>query len=106
MALGAATVVAQPKKSFSAPLDLIRLSFAGDGAYPTGGTTGFNAYVQAVVGRAVQVAAVIKDGACGVYSPIYDAVNDKLYVEDAAGAEVAAQTDLSGTTFRLLVLAF
>ena len=104
MAIGAITVASDIAKAASAPLGVAELSFAGDGAYPTGGTANFQAAVRTKMGRAVTVLGCIKSGACGVYTPIYDKVNDKLYVEDAAGAQVANATDLSATTFKLLVL--
>lgn len=106
MALGTGTVTGQYKKSASAPLDVIHISFAGDSSYPTGGTIEFQAYVRALLGRDVTIAAVTKAAATGVYTAIYDIANDKLYVEDAAGAEVGDETDLQATTFSLIVFCY
>ena len=106
MALGTATVVGQYKKSASAPLDVVQLSFAGDTAYPEGGTTEFQAYVRAALGRDVSVAGVIKAAATGVYTPIYDVANDTLYVEDQDGVQVVTDTDLQATTFSFLVFCY
>jgi uncharacterized protein YhaN len=55
------------------------------------------------VGRPVDPLYVVKCAASGVYTAVYDKANDKLYVEDAAGAEVTAATNLSGTSFKLMV---
>jgi len=104
MALQTGTLVADQRKSASAPLGVARISFGGDDSYPNpGGTATFQAYVRALLSRDVSVISVSKAAACGVYTPIYDAANDKLYVEDAAGAQVANETDLSATTFILNV---
>lgn len=106
MALGTGTVTGQYKKSATAPLDVIHLSFAGDDSYPTGGTANFQAYVRALLSRDVTVAAVTKAAATGVYTAIYDIANDKLYVEDAAGSEVGNGTDLQATTFALVLFCY
>ena len=96
------------------------IHFAGDGAYPTGGTASFKAFVQAIVkayndslgdaiirgGDSVTPIFVV-DQDCGQYVPFYDLANDKLKVLDggsATRAEVSAATDLSGTTFKLVVV--
>lgn len=101
MALGTITVAEQQRKMASAPLGVARLTFLGDDSYAAGGTVGFQALVRAALLRDVTVICVAKGGPTGVYTAIYDAASDKLYVEDAAGAE--ASGDLSGTTFNLLV---
>lgn len=106
MALGTLTIVEQEKKSASAPLDCISVSFPGDASYPTGGTAAFTAFIRAGLKRNVSIVGLIKNGATGVYTPIFDKANDKLYVEDAAGAQVANATDLSGTVFKLNVLCY
>lgn len=106
MALGTGTVTGQYKKSASAPLDVIHISFAGDDSYPTGGTAAFQAYVRALLDRDVTIACVTKGAATGTYTPIYDIANDKLYVEDENGAEVANTTNLSGTTFALVLFCY
>jgi hypothetical protein len=103
MALGTATLVADQRKSASAPLGIARISFAGDGSYPTGGTADFQDYVQAAIGRDVSVISVDKAASTGAYTAIYDAANDKLYVETAAGVQVGNGVSLAGTTFILNV---
>lgn len=94
--------------TFHQPLFLDLLQFAGDNAYPTGGTTAFQAKVQAALARgAVEVVSVVTQD-CGGYTAIYDKVNDKLKVYrngaiNSPQAEVPATTDLSGTSFTVLV---
>jgi hypothetical protein len=100
MALGTITVTNQEKKSASAPLDLILISFPGDGDYRTGGTL-FKALLQAKLGRAVEIAFVVLSGLCG-YDVIYDVANDKLIcVVSTTGVEAADHANLSGVTFKL-----
>lgn len=90
------------------PAYAIALSFAGDDSYPTGGTADFTSLVRAsdaVSPKAVSVLAVIPCDCGATYIPYYDAVNDKLMVRATAnGAEVSNATNLSGTTFRVVVL--
>lgn len=113
MALGTATVNVSAGES-SKPLFFEHLSFAGDGAYPDGGTAAFEAYVQAAIGTAkgsVDLLAIVADD-CGGYVPVYDRANDKLKVyyadydavADGALIEVPDTTNLSGTTFNLLAI--
>lgn len=92
----------------AAPTFVDRVSFLGDGSYPTGGTAGFAAKLQALAkdGRA-PIAVIGQD--CGGYVPVYDEANDKLKVYKSAGsaialAEVANAADLSGTTFNVIVI--
>lgn len=103
MAIGTITVATNSRKMASAPLGCVRLTFLGDGAYPTGGTADFQASVRTALGRDVTVIAVSRAGATGVYTPVYDKANDKLFVYKADQTEVANATDLSGTTFNINV---
>lgn len=93
------------------PLCAAAVSFAGDGAYPGGGTPGFQASMREAVAKgAIEVMAVVPIGACGGYVPVYDRANDKLMVfeanSDAADGPLQESTtaNLSGITFKLLVL--
>ena len=80
-----------------------RISFVGDDAYPTGGTVGFNALLQAVTKDQREVLAVIGNDGTNAYE--YDFANDTLIARVmATGAEVADTTDLSGATANLLVI--
>jgi hypothetical protein len=84
------------------------VNFAGDGAYPTGGSVGLLAKMQALYGDTRKPFAVVPLD-CGGYVPAYIEATDKLKVYKSAGsaialAEVANNADLSATTFNLLVL--
>lgn len=92
------------------PVRLDEIHFPGDGAYPAGGTPGFEALVRAkLVAGNVDVIAIIQIDASG-YVLRYDKANDKLMVfeSDNGGADGPLQqtttADLSGTTFRVIVL--
>ncbi len=109
MALGTMTLNEKAIASGSCPSFQEDFSFPGDGAYPTGGTVGFQALVRAATGvkeaRTVQAVVDISGGA--TYYPVYDRANDKLKVfVRATGVEVADTTNLSATTFRVLVLSW
>ena len=110
MALGTATIVDRHERG---DLKFIKLSFAGDDSYPSGGTPDFNQYIRDAIAAAA-AAAVDKNvrdeegvscieviaGNCGAYVPSYDSDNDKLYVRDIAdGAQSSG--DLSTTTFEI-----
>lgn len=105
MALGTATVGDEAGKAPGSPTFIISLSFAGDGAYTTGGTASFQAYVRAAVsGRAVTVLGVIPQD-CGIYRPMFIPSTGRLMVRTMVdGTQVANAADLSGTTFNLLVV--
>jgi hypothetical protein len=101
MPLGAATVPGRfSHDSRPGMMDII--SFAGDNAYPAGGTGNFRAYAQQAVARGhIDIIAVI----ClspGGYQTYYNRLTDKLQVFTAAGAE--ASGNLSGTTLEVLVI--
>jgi len=101
---------------------VIRMSFAGDDSYPTGGTATFSALVKTAVATAhaaagdanvrgyesLAIQGVIPQD-CGQYVPSYDKANDKLFVRDggsATWAEVGSGVSLAGTTFNVLALCF
>ena len=107
MALGTLTRVAAKSGDSSKPVFYDRVSFVGDTSYPTGGTTGFDALITALLGDAREVVAIIPED-CGAYLPVYLPDNGgtfKVYEGTAgANAEVANTTALDGVTFNLLVL--
>jgi hypothetical protein len=79
-----ATVRSTAGRSASQPLSIDRLSFVGDSAYPTGGTTAFQAWVRARLGKEVTVLAVVDQGSNG-YRVHYDVALDRLVVRQTAG---------------------
>lgn len=111
MAIGTITLGTSAGGAPSAPTFFDPISFAGDGAYPTGGTASFEAAYQAKVLSARTIVTVIP-GDCGGYVPVYDRTNDKLKVyyadnnnaSDGPLIEVPNATDLSAVTFRLTVV--
>lgn len=103
MALGTMTWNEHGGEAPSKPRFIDRLSFAGDSAYPTGGTAAFEDSYQAKIGQRRKVLSV-KSEDCGAYGVVYDRANDKLKVIVlATGVEVANATDLSATTFVVVV---
>jgi hypothetical protein len=118
MSLGVGTLVSR-RDGDDGAADLL-ISFDGDNAYPAGGTLDFTAYVRDIVAavaaaatdknvrgaESLEIDAVIPQN-CGQYVPSFDKAADTLFVQDgghATWAEVAPATDLSGTTFNLVVL--
>lgn len=100
MALGTITVL--DKSQISGTLNMDEIQFPGDNAYPAGGTPGFQAEVQKVLGKGrVTVLYVITQSAGG-NTCYYDADNDKLKV--FAGTTEVAAGSLAATTFRLVVV--
>lgn len=108
MSFGALTLGSQGPQQASSPLFADDVSLVGDAAYPTGGTTGLAALLQAQTKDGRAPFAVIP-GDCGGYFVTYDPSTDKLKVFwcAAAGspmAEVTNATNLSGVTFKFTVL--
>lgn len=101
MAIGTITYGADAGYEPSAPTFTDLLIFTGDTAYAAGGTPGFAATVQQYFRDRREILGVIGQD-CGTFRPVYDKANDKLKVFAAGGAE--ATGDLSGTTFRVLVV--
>lgn len=109
MAIGAITVLKKADAFGEMNADLV--SFAGDGAYPTGGTAIEAALRTALSKGTVDVFAVIPQD-CGGYWPVWDEANNKLKVyyhdydavADGPGIEVPNTTNLSAVTFKLVVI--
>lgn len=86
------------------------VTFAGDAAYATGGSSGFLTKVRKVLGHDIDIAGIIAL-ASGGYVLEYTRATDKLLIRQSAGSaaplvEVANAADLSGTTFVVAVLYF
>jgi hypothetical protein len=118
MALGAITMNTEEGGRPSAPLYMLDLSVVLDGAYPTGGTTGFSLLVAAAARAAsppladtfapADVFGIIALDGAG-YTLAYNKTTDALKVYQCAGsaapgAEVPNATNLSGVTVRVVVL--
>jgi len=109
MALGAITSVSEKGAKTLEPRFKAHVQFAGDGSYPTGGSTGFAALIASALDKeGVDIISVSRVGLCGGFTPIYDSANDALLVTRTAGInaadeEVPNTTNLSGVTFDLLV---
>lgn len=91
------------------------ITLVGDGAYPTGGSTGLQTKLRALTGAAGRTIKTVLAVDCKGYVPGWDAVNSKLKFYrigaldgNAASAgplsEVADAFDLSGVTFELLII--
>lgn len=106
MPLGTPTRVAA-ESAAAERLFVDQLSFAGDSAYPTGGSTNFDQFVRDLTNDGRNVIAVIGND-CGAndvhYVPPVGSTPGKLkvYVR-ATGVEVANATDLSAVTFQVVV---
>lgn len=86
------------------PVFIDRVHHTGDGSYPTGGTPGFQALLQAKIGASKNILGIIPAD-CGIYVPSYDIANDTLKVRTMVdGTEVANTTNLGATTFNYLVI--
>jgi hypothetical protein len=83
------------------------LTFAGDGTYPAGGTTGFQALVRAALGIDVRVIQVIPED-CGGYIPVYIPATDALKIYQCGGSGAPMAEDVtanqSGRTYKMHVL--
>ncbi len=102
MALGTITVVKQA--AAQGPVFLDRISFAGDGSYPTGGTAAFETTFRTKIGSTRTIVAIIPDDCC-VFRPSYDFAAKKLKVRNLTdGTEVTNATSLASTTFNLTVV--
>jgi len=108
MALGTSTAGDQQGQTTMRPNGMLRMSFAGDDAYATGGTTGFAAtYLVAELGRNVEVTQVLGYGfTAGALTHMVEYVDStdalKLY-QLSDGAEPGAG-DLSGVTLDVVVM--
>lgn len=109
MALGAMTRVAAKSGDSTRPIYYDRVAFTGEASYVTGGTTGFDALIKALLGDDREVVAIVPED-CGGYAPVYLPDNGgtfKVFREAGAAGpmeEAPATTALDGVTFNLLVL--
>jgi len=109
MALGTMTIVEQV--SPEGPLYIDRCTLVGDGAYPSGGTAGFEATYQAAavaagmknaVGRTIVM--VHQDHDAELNALEYDHANDKLFGRVKTTGVESAVSNQSGITYVLTVI--
>lgn len=115
MALGAITRVSQTGQAPNNPIFHDHITLVGDGAYPTGGSTGLLTKLRSLAGAQGRTIKTVLPVDCKGYVPGWDAANAKLKFYrigaldgNAASAgplsEVGNAVDLSGVTFELLVI--
>ncbi len=104
MALGAITIIEQA--SAQGPVFYDRVSIVGDGAYPAGGSPGFEALFQAAVAGAGEaplsgrtIVALQQDFDAELNSLEYDHTNDKLFARVKTTAVESGVSDQSGITY-------
>lgn len=115
MALGALTAIATTVSAGGAilnggnaasdPFYHEEVTIVGDGAYPTGGSTGLDTAYQALdsAHQGRTIVAVVSIDTFG-YAVGWDSVNKKLKVYASAGTEQSNAANLSGVTFHLLLI--
>lgn len=110
MALGTLTLDA---KRYNGPSDSVywdEVTLVGDASYPTGGTTGLEAALQALTKDQREILCVFPIGLCGGFVPRWDKANKKLIILTSNGAAPAAMAEFtnagnnSGTTYKLGIL--
>lgn len=110
MSLGTITPVAAQSVNNSKAAFMDAVGIVGDDSYPTGGSTGLDALLQAELGPEARNVIGVIPGDCGGFVPVYDPANGgtlKVYRAggtNAALEEVPNATNLSGTTFNLIVV--
>ncbi len=108
MPIGTLTVTASDISSPIATTYIDKITLVGDSSYPTGGMTGVQAALQAQTKDQRQIVDVRSRGPNGGYVPVWDSDNGKLMLYVCGGSaavmgELANATNVSGTTFKLLV---
>lgn len=109
MTIGAITIPKNAGRN-GRPVFMDVVQFAGDNAYPTGGTA-LTAALVAAIGASRNILAVLPVD-CGGYVPVFDAATGKLKflygdnnnAADGPAIEVPNTTDLSAVTMKVLVV--
>ncbi len=109
MALGAITVVEQV--AAQGPVFVDRVSIVGDGAYPAGGSPGFEALFQAAVAGTGEaktsgrvIVALLQDHDTELSALEYDHTADKLFARVKTTGVESAVADQSAITYIATVL--
>ena len=107
MALGALASISKDTKAAGEAIYIDEITLVGDSSYPTGGSTGLETLLQAALGDGREILSVTDVGLNAGYVMRYDRQNKKLLALKGNGVnplqEEAGTTNLSGTTFKLLV---
>lgn len=105
MALGTPTRVKQVGEK-RGPIFHDLITFAGDGAYPSGGTAAFQAFFRNLSGRqGAVIVAVFDQSQPDTLSRLeYDHTNDKLFARVRTTGVESAVSNQSAVTYRLLVI--
>lgn len=102
MALGPITVI--DKAQVTGTVNNDEITFTGDGAYPAGGTPGFQALCRKAIGKGnITILYVVPQGNPQALSAVYDADNDKLKVYTGT-TEASGGANHGSTTFRMVVV--
>lgn len=103
MSLGTLTVL-EGGESPNGPLWIERCTLVGDNAYATGGSVGLLAALRTFKkSNNLNIIAVLGQDNAGKQIG-YDHATDKFKVYAAGGAETANATDLSASTFNIVVI--
>lgn len=105
-ALGTVALTAKSAKAERDVIFVDRITVVGDAAYPSGGTVGLKAALEALTSDTRTIIAVIDAGVNGGYLSRYNVASDKLIalLGNGAGVLVEATGNISATTFTLVVL--
>lgn len=102
MALGTMTLVSSA--AANGPIYVNEVTLVGDSSYPTGGSTGLKAKLQALTLDGREPFAVTVQEAGGAYVLNYDHALEKLKIRNSGdGLEVTNATSLSGVTHKLCI---
>jgi hypothetical protein len=105
MALGVLAKVKDVGKTPSAPTYADLITVVGDAAYGAGGSAGFLAAFQTLVGQARTIVGVQGCSDPATVSELeYDFTNDKLFARVRTTGVESAVANQSAVTYRLLVL--
>ncbi|RTL30300.1 MAG: hypothetical protein EKK55_02175 [Rhodocyclaceae bacterium] len=101
MSLGALTVIEKADSSVSQ--NQVAFTLVGDGAYPAGGTPGFEAFVQEKLGKTLTLVAAhgMSLGAVAILA-WYDFVNDKLCLRNLTDGADATPGSFAAETFQIV----
>lgn len=108
MSLGTLVSITKDTGGAGSHIFLDEVTLVGDDSYPTGGSLGMEAALQAAIGDSREIVGLIDAGPNGGYMSKYDRANKKLMLFKSNTAAIPQEesnaTDTSGVTFRFTVL--